>query len=310
MATPVFLLNKNLPAAEEKLFSVVEICTAAERVAGPETMVGAQRIGGLWRLYCKNNNARNDLLTQGLILRGHTIMPLASNPFGGRGHDAEQSTKLIIGNVPLSYTNTDILTALKKKNVEVRSNLFDERGRDENGKLTRWKTGRRFVYIALPPTPLPNVMSVGLFQASLYYREQKAAANCRNCLQAGHDTKACTAPIKCRVCLQDGHKAGDPNCTLAPPPPPHSLNPTSTPSAQESAAVPSMKQQTKLNFEPRSRGRSVSASRQSATSNKRERERSPSSQRNNNTTPSKPKPTRKRLNSTDGDDDMEEGGDT
>ena len=45
LVQPVFLLNKTLPAVEEKDYSVAEICAAAERTAGFETVEGTQRIG-------------------------------------------------------------------------------------------------------------------------------------------------------------------------------------------------------------------------------------------------------------------------
>ena len=41
LVQPVFLLNKSLPAVEEKDYSVAEICVAAERTAGFETVEGA-----------------------------------------------------------------------------------------------------------------------------------------------------------------------------------------------------------------------------------------------------------------------------
>jgi len=280
---PVFFLNKTLPGVEEKNYSVVEMCSAAERVCGYETVVGAQRIGGLWRVYCANNDARIQLLTEGLIIRGHCIVPKDKNPFVVEGGNEETpTTKLIIGNVPMSYNNEDILSVLEKNKVKARSGMYDERGRDENGKLTRWKTGRRFLYISLPSTPLPKSLSVGLFQASLYYRERKDRddATCGKCLQTGHNTKACAAPIKCRACLQDGHKTGDPACALLPP-----LSPS--PQLPPPGLNPASKQST-LQFERRSR--SATSPRPAAattTTVSGKRERSPSTQRR---TPTKGKP--------------------
>ena len=46
LVQPVFLLNKSLPAVEEKDYSVAEIFALAERTAGFETVEGAQRTGG------------------------------------------------------------------------------------------------------------------------------------------------------------------------------------------------------------------------------------------------------------------------
>ena len=42
---PVFFINKNLPGVEEKNVTVSEICQAAERISGFESMNSAQGIG-------------------------------------------------------------------------------------------------------------------------------------------------------------------------------------------------------------------------------------------------------------------------
>ena len=76
---PVFLLNKSLPAVEDKDYSVAEICSDAERTAGFETVEGAQRIGGQWKLYAKDNDTRIKLLVSGIILRAHYVQPHEKN---------------------------------------------------------------------------------------------------------------------------------------------------------------------------------------------------------------------------------------
>eukprot|EP00745_Piridium_sociabile_P022853 TRINITY_DN35649_c0_g1_i3.p1 TRINITY_DN35649_c0_g1~~TRINITY_DN35649_c0_g1_i3.p1 ORF type:complete len:188 (-),score=36.69 TRINITY_DN35649_c0_g1_i3:30-593(-) len=87
---PVFLLNKHLPAVEVKDFTVPGLCVAAERCSGYESMEGAQRIGGLWRLYPLSNEGRNKLLTGGILLRGLLVQPSDTNPFALRnGSGAE-----------------------------------------------------------------------------------------------------------------------------------------------------------------------------------------------------------------------------
>ena len=80
LVQPVFLLNKSLPAVEEKDYIVAEICAAAERTAGFETVEGAQRIGGLWRLYAKDNDVRIKLLVSGIIQRGQYVQPHEKKP--------------------------------------------------------------------------------------------------------------------------------------------------------------------------------------------------------------------------------------
>ena len=225
---PVFAINNELPGFDQKQFSTSEICAAAERVTGYNSLEGAQRIGGLWRIYPRQKEARLKLLTQGFALRGIQVSVKDKNPFVVRapnsgdddGRDENPpSTKLIIGNVPLSFSDTELLQSVKQLGVTIFSRLISERDRDENGKLTHWKTGRRFVYIQVPDAPLPTNVNIGPFKASLYHREQKTAqrqkeAECRRCLQKGHRTVDCTQPIKCRQCLNDGHKAGDAVCAL------------------------------------------------------------------------------------------------
>ena len=76
---PVFLIHKSLPAVEEKEYSVADICSAAERTAGFESVEGAQRIGGLWRVYPKNMEARFTLLTGDIVLKHHTVQPRDKN---------------------------------------------------------------------------------------------------------------------------------------------------------------------------------------------------------------------------------------
>ena len=53
------------------------------------------------------------------------------------------ATKLTIGNVPMSFSNKEILIAIQSPGIKTRSNLLEERDRDPSAKLTRWKTGRR-----------------------------------------------------------------------------------------------------------------------------------------------------------------------
>ena len=92
---------------EEKNVTVSEICQAAERTCGFESMDGAQRLRGLWRLYPKTEEARMKLLTDRLVLRGTTVMPCDTNPFllrpaGNETQIQKPTTNLIIGDIPMS----------------------------------------------------------------------------------------------------------------------------------------------------------------------------------------------------------------
>ena len=92
-----------------------------------------------------------------------------------------------------------------------------ERDRDERGVLTRWLTGRRFVYITIPGRALPEKISIGSATATLYHREQKNKpenSTCSRCFTKGHLASSCTSDIVCRTCNQPGHKSGHPSCPL------------------------------------------------------------------------------------------------
>ena len=222
-APPVFLMCSTLPAAEEKDYTVAEICSAAERVTGFNRIIGGQRIGNLWRVYPRDIDARVALLTRGVTLRGVQVTPKDKNPFiviDNKGEREIPATRLTIGNLPLSSSNEEISKYVSKlPSVNVRSSLMEERARDDSGKLTHWKTGRRFVYIDIPSQPLPKTLRMGSFSATLYHKEQKIVT-CSKCLVTGHHASVFTEPVKCRQCLQSGHKAGDPVCNFTPPQPP------------------------------------------------------------------------------------------
>ena len=118
---PVFLLNRLLPAAEQTAYTTAELCAAAERVCGHRTIEGAQRIGGLWRVYPKTTESRVALLTQGLEVRGVCVSPRDKNPFLIRDENGQEkenpAVKLFVGGVLLSHKNSDIITALEKIGV-------------------------------------------------------------------------------------------------------------------------------------------------------------------------------------------------
>lgn len=216
---PVFIPCRNLPDSDTQ-YTVREICGSAEKTSGYGSVIGAQRIGGLWRLYPKSVKARHDLLLGGIKLRNQTISPFDKNPYIVRtpeGVTESRTTKLIIGNLPLSYSNEEIERKLSQLGCESHSKLMMERDRDENGGLTRWLTGRRFIYIAIPSQPLPQKVSIGSASVTLYHREQKDKPEnsvCSRCFAKGHRAAICTNDVICRDCKQPGHKAGDPACTL------------------------------------------------------------------------------------------------
>ena len=153
MATtqPVFLLRRELPpiSNSNERYETLEICLAAERVCGSETTLGAQDIRGLWRGYPLSRQARNQLLLAGGCLRGHRVQVYGQNPFILSEQNGVEipSTKLWISDIPLLCANEDIESALSRLGIVLRSKLIQEKTRNGDGKLTRFFTGRRFVFM-------------------------------------------------------------------------------------------------------------------------------------------------------------------
>jgi hypothetical protein len=218
---PIFILTRDLPFDPEDFVTTREICAKAEDLCGYGTMEGAQRIGGLWRVYPKTQAARMQLLISGIAIRNVHVRFHDENPFLLRDKNSQggsvETTKLMISNIPISFANNELEEKLVSMGCQMASKLMDECDRDKAGKLTRWKTGRRFVFIAVPTTPLPTQINIGPFIARLFHREQKNTNSmvCGNCLQSGHRKHECKADIVCRRCHKSGHKSGDELCNHA-----------------------------------------------------------------------------------------------
>ena len=173
-------LNLGAPACfvfdiEEHHLDGLKLCRAAELTSGKGTIIGAQKMGKLFRVYPSTQQTRETLITQGINYDNLHISVLPNNPFIVTG---KASVKAIIGNIPLSVSNIEILDSLKGiAGVNVRSRLFFEGYRDEDKTLTSFKTGRRFVYIDRPSSPLPKNFQVGQWKASLYHFGQNDKQN-------------------------------------------------------------------------------------------------------------------------------------
>ena len=202
---------RSIPGDEHS--STLEICTAAERVSGRDTIIGAQQIRGLWRIYPQTDEARQALLAEGIVLRSVRLEVCRTNPFIVQGN--ENYTRLWVSNVPISVADSEIENALSRIGCELRSDIKRERARNLDGGLTNWLTGRRYVFITVPPQPLEKTLKVLDLNATLYHKEQRSVdrpRHCNNCLQDGHLSRECTREVVCFACGNPGHRRGNPVC--------------------------------------------------------------------------------------------------
>lgn len=146
---------------------------ACEESTGLDGIEGVQWLNGLIRIYPKTSQARNRLMMKGVTLNKIHIPVIGTNPNIVDG--TEETVKLIIGKIPLSLANSEIEKALTQlPEVKRKSHMFYEHYRDDAGKLTSFKSGRRFVYIVKPLAPLPKSLKIVKWNASLYHYGQKS----------------------------------------------------------------------------------------------------------------------------------------
>ena len=159
----------------DRSISGYQVCKAIQQVIGTRGKVtGAQILNGLYRIYLSTNEARRILIAQGVTIGDTYVSVIEVNPKIVHGAENSPSVKLIIGNIPLSISNDEIETELKKlEGVHLRSRLFFENYRDDEGGLSSFKTGRRFAYINAPSKPLPHRFQMGNWKPTLYHWGQK-----------------------------------------------------------------------------------------------------------------------------------------
>lgn len=164
---------------------------ACEASTGPDGIDGVQWLNGLVRVYLKSKKARDLLLMKGVTLNKIHIPVIGTNPNIVEGD--EETVKLIIGQIPLSLANSEIEKALAQlSDVKIKSKMFFEHYRDDDGKLTSYKSGRRFVYIVKPNNPLPKSIQIMKWKASLYHYGQK---NARSNKDSNPESPVSTQPI-------------------------------------------------------------------------------------------------------------------
>ena len=85
-------------------------------------------------------------------------------------------------------------------------------------KLTNCEPGDRIVFIRPLKEPLPKVMKMGIFRATIIHVGQTVSTKtqaCGKCLQTSHRTSECMNDWVCNRCKISRHKSGDCPMTTA-----------------------------------------------------------------------------------------------
>ena len=110
----MFIPCRNLPDNTENgiQYTVRELCATAEETSGYNSVIGAQKIGGLWCIYPKSADNRAMLLLKGIEARNLTVNPFDKNTYIVKTPDGEKEVKtkklIITGNLPISYSSDEI----------------------------------------------------------------------------------------------------------------------------------------------------------------------------------------------------------
>ena len=190
---PLFCLNQNIPRgpAQPKPY---EICQAMAKSIHKSNVDGAQNIWGVWRLYTKTKDARLQLLTKGFSVRGVSVPIYESNPRTTSLNDPDERTeKITVRDMPLSVDNKLIEDYLVTcPGLQLCSNVRYSKERNENGDLTDYRNGDRYIYAKHPINPiLPEKAKIGDFTCRIFHPTQR-------------DT--------CKICSKQGHKSFTEDC--------------------------------------------------------------------------------------------------
>ncbi|CAG2229859.1 unnamed protein product [Mytilus edulis] len=152
------------------------------------SIIGLQRIRGLWRIYLDCESARDHLICKGSGNWGKQINIYSRNP-RVTTHENIDTVRFRVKDVPLSADDGQILRALEERNCVI-MNHFRERLRYEN-EITNCLTGDRIIICQGPLSQdIPRSITIGKYRATVMYRDQPSTSS---------------RPKKCSKCLADGH---------------------------------------------------------------------------------------------------------
>ena len=185
---PLFLREKDLT----RKLSAFELCSCITRMISPAKLEGVQQIGGLWRIYIKDKATKLELFCRKTVLIDGKHVPLYDqNPTlyhhntVGMQHLPVLNDKLTIRNLPLSVSNTEVKQFLVNNNIQLRSDVKYGYIRDQEGLLTSFKSGDRFVYTAPFDPPLPRKQVICDIPCLVLHHGKDEA--CKACGISGHN---------------------------------------------------------------------------------------------------------------------------
>lgn len=212
---PVFFKASDVPSF--KTLKEYEVCKSVFEVIDKESVVGCQRIRGLWRIYINNTEDRIKLLANRITLRNQTIGLYKDNPYrAGLESPDQEVVRISIINLPLSKGNSGIEKFLIENEIEKTSDIQFGKIRDpETKELTNIYSGSRIVYVKPFSKNLLRNAHINGSSVNIYYDGQVLPQRpklCTNCYAEDHYKSQCTKQKVCIKCKQVDHDISDTNC--------------------------------------------------------------------------------------------------
>ena len=101
---PVFIRDHHILYSERSALSPYKLCKAVASCITVEEIEGCQKIGALWRIYLKTEEATCRIKTlEGITIGNQLVTVHSTNPFVTRNSDPQRSTiKITVKDIPLS----------------------------------------------------------------------------------------------------------------------------------------------------------------------------------------------------------------
>ena len=193
---PVFFKSKDFSSNRQESLRPYDVCVAVSNIVGQNNVEGAQNINDTWRIYTSSRESRVNLLLRGsLTVKGKQVNLYDKNP-SMMFNQSDNIERVTVKDLPLSVANTEIEAFLLAKGIAPVSGVKYSKARDDNGDLTNFKTGDRFVYVKGPISPLlPRKDDIADFKCRIFHDGQ-FKPNCKVCNTIGHQDGDKDCPSK------------------------------------------------------------------------------------------------------------------
>ena len=198
--TPVYIKHPDLGVGDEDI-EEIELSRVVLKKIKVTDFRGAQRIGGLWRVYVLTEEARYELYTNGINFRGTSVEVYDRNPLqrsNPRDTPEPPRTRVVIHNLPLVVENEEVQKLLLSLGIPEDKMLpvEFERMKDENNRPTSFLNGSRSALVEsefLQSSPLPRNSLCCNFRVRIWHygqpketeeiKETRQPPKCHNCFQ-------------------------------------------------------------------------------------------------------------------------------